>query len=267
MSTHSREGENWLNSKICPVCGKEFHVLYPQAWGYKRNTGKNKLYYCSWSCMRKEETERNEMKKLTLEQKKKAVQIAVDGGNPLGFLESLGIRNSAEAWGKIKNHLKEYDPDTYAKLPKRLPQRTRTVSAPAVRTAEEPKPENVELVYDPGIEKEYRAEQKAKKEGTPADAIQGMTEAATQFFGACEDMGLKMETPEKPKITRPVNYDGLDVVAVHHPVLGEFYHDRKYNYIDWTNECGDEVSMRPEIWKLFVAELPKIMAVLGVNLE
>ena len=100
MSTYSREGENWLNSKICPVCGKEFHVLYPQAWGYKRNTGKNKLYYCSWSCMRKEETERNEMKKLTLEQKKKAVQIAVDGGNPLGFLESLGIRNSAEAWGK-----------------------------------------------------------------------------------------------------------------------------------------------------------------------
>lgn len=199
------------------------------------------------------------MKKLTLEQKEKAVAIAVDGGNPLGFLESLGLRNPAEAWSKIKSNLKEFYPETYAKLPKRLPQRVRTVSAP--------KPENVELVYDPGIEKEYRAEQKAKKEGTLADAIQGMTEAATQFFGACEDMGLKMETPEKPKITRPVNYDGLDVVAVHHPVLGEFYYDKKHNFIDWTDEGGDEVSMRPEIWKLFVAELPKIMAVLGVNPE
>lgn len=197
------------------------------------------------------------MKKLTLDQKKKAVQIAVDGGNPLDYLESLGIKNAAEAWSKIKNHVKEFDPVTYEKLPRRLPQRARTVSAP--------KPEPVELVYDPSIKEEYQAEKAEEEEGTLTDAIQGMTDAANQFFNACEDMGLKMEEPEKPKITRPVNYMGLDITAVRHPELGEFYYDKKFNSIDWRTEGGDEVSMSPMYWKKLIKELPRILTVLGVG--
>ena len=192
------------------------------------------------------------MKKLTLEQKKKAVQIAVDGGNPLGFLEDLGIKNSAEAWSKIKAHLKEFDPDTYAQLPKRLPQRERK--------------ENVLLVEDPSIAEEYRAEQAAKPEGTLADAVQGMTEAANQFFGACEAMGLNMEPPEKPKITRPMNYMGLDITAVKPPDLGEFYYDHKYGTIDWRFE-GEEISIKPDSWKRLLEWLPTILKVLGVDPE
>ena len=129
------------------------------------------------------------------------------------------------------------------------------------------KPENVVLVEDPSIAEEYRAEQKAKEEGTLADAVKGMADAASQFFGACEDMGLKMEEPEKPKITRPVNYMGLDITAVRHPDLGEFYYDKKFNSIDWRTEGGDEVSMGPVFWKCLVNELPKIIAVLGVDPE
>ena len=260
MSPRIAVGANWIDAKKCPVCGKEFHLLYPNAWGYKRNTGKKNLYFCSWHCMREEEKERNEMKKLTLEQKKKAVKIAVDGGNPLGFLEEIGIKNSAEAWSKIKANLKEFDPDTYKQLPKRLPARE-SISKPTV------KPEKVLLVEDPGIEEEYRAEQKGKDEGTLADAIQGMTEAANMFFDACEDMGLKTEAPSKQKITRPVNYMGLDIAAVRHPVLGEFYYDKKHNHIDWYDGEGDEVSMDPVFWKRLVEDLPRIMAVLGVDPE
>ena len=242
MSTHSHVGTEWLGDRNCPVCGKNFSALYPDLWRYKYNTGKKVLFYCSYGCKREAEKERDEMKKLTLGQKKKAVQIAVDGGNPLGFLEDLGIKNSAEAWSKIKAHLKEFDPDTYAQLPKRLPQR--------VQKAEAPK---VVLVED-------------KPEGTLADAVQGMTEAANQFFGACEAMGLNMEPPEKPKITRPMNYMGLDITAVKPPDLGEFYYDHKYGTIDWRFE-GEEISIKPDDWKRLLEWLPTILKVLGVDPE
>ena len=157
MSTHSHVGTDWLGERACPVCGNNFSVLYPDLWRYKYNSGKKIFFYCSYSCKREAEKERDEMKKLTLEQKKKAVQIAVDGGNPLGFLEDLGIKNSAEAWSKIKAHLKEFDPDTYAQLPKRLPQREQKAEAP-----------KVVLVEDPSIAEEYRAEQAEKRKITRA---------------------------------------------------------------------------------------------------
>ena len=72
--------------------------------------------------------------------------------------------------------------------------------------------------------------------------------------------------PEK-KITKPVNYAGYDVAAIRHPELGEFYFDKKYNSIDWRTEEGDEVSMSPWMWKKLLDELPKMMAVLGVDPE
>ena len=219
MSSHSHVGTDWLGERACPVCGNNFSVLYPDLWRYKYNSGKKIFFYCSYSCKREAEKERDEMKKLTLEQKKKAVQIAVDGGNPLGFLEDLGIKNSAEAWSKIKAHLKEFDPDTYAQLPKRLPQREQKAEAP-----------KVVLVEDPSIAEEYRAEQ-----------------------------------AEKQKITKPVNYDGLDIAAIRHPELGEFYYDKKFNSIDWRTEGGDEVSMSPMYWKKLIKELPRILTVLGVG--
>ena len=61
------------------------------------------------------------MGKLTLEDKKKAVQIAVDGGNPLEYIRSCGVKNAAEAWGNIKRVVKETDPEAFEKIPKRLP--------------------------------------------------------------------------------------------------------------------------------------------------
>ena len=34
--------------KKCPVCGKEFDVLWPELWGYREN-GK---FICTWKCLR-----------------------------------------------------------------------------------------------------------------------------------------------------------------------------------------------------------------------
>lgn len=51
------------------------------------------------------------------------VRIALGGGNPLDFIESRGIVKASQAWAKIKNRLHDEDPETWAKLPKRLESR------------------------------------------------------------------------------------------------------------------------------------------------
>lgn len=56
-------------------------------------------------------------KKLTLEQKKKAVQIAIDGGSPQAYLKECGCAVPDQTWWYIKKKLKEEKPDLYAKIP------------------------------------------------------------------------------------------------------------------------------------------------------
>ena len=57
-----------------------------------------------------------DMRKLTLEDKKKSVQIALDGGNPLKFLKEAGAGNPSASWNYIKKILKEKDPEVYDRL-------------------------------------------------------------------------------------------------------------------------------------------------------
>lgn len=61
-----------------------------------------------------------EVRKITLEQKKKAVEIAVAGGNPLPYLKECGSKKPEGLWYTIKQSLKEANPELYAKLPERL---------------------------------------------------------------------------------------------------------------------------------------------------
>ena len=46
--------------KVCQVCGKEFDVLWPELWRYKRGLGTNTSYFCSWGCLRKHDKEREQ---------------------------------------------------------------------------------------------------------------------------------------------------------------------------------------------------------------
>ena len=83
----------------------------------------------TWYRLQKEELHRKEHEitygrentmatRVSLEQKKKAVQIALDGGNPFDFLRDCGSKEPAGLWWTIKQNLKKVDPETYAKLPK-----------------------------------------------------------------------------------------------------------------------------------------------------
>ena len=49
---------------ICKICGKEFDVLYPTLWRYKRGAPEHvEAWLCSWSCLR-EYDKRKEAKKM-----------------------------------------------------------------------------------------------------------------------------------------------------------------------------------------------------------
>ena len=55
-------------------------------------------------------------RKITLEDKKKAVQVALSGGVPEEYLRSLGMEDPYQAWYGIKKKLKEADPMTWEAL-------------------------------------------------------------------------------------------------------------------------------------------------------
>lgn len=58
----------------------------------------------------------NDMKRVTLEQKKKAVEIALGGGDPLAYLKSIGSKQPPALWYAIRKGLQDADPDTFEKL-------------------------------------------------------------------------------------------------------------------------------------------------------
>lgn len=230
----------FYGDKECPVCGKRFFVLYPHLWAYKRGNVKAARFFCSWKCLRaadkKGETHVGAPKKFTKQMEQEAVRIALDGRNPLQYLEEHGSTNPPQKWYEIKQKVKESDPETYAKLPKRIQRKD------AVKPVETP-------------EGEYSV--------ADADPVNGPVtpdELYEKF-----DKFVEVKDVQAPKITKPVNYDGYDVTAIRHPAIGEFYYDRKFNSIDWRTEEGDEVSMAPALWRELTEQLPKIMEILGVG--
>lgn len=232
------EAVEFTGLKECPVCRKEFTVLWPGQWAYKRGTPSNPVYLCTWKCLRlyDKKGEKNEMAgnvKLTDEIRKKAAQIALDGGNPFGYLQDCGIKDYRGAWNNTKAWLFSNDPETYKKLPKRLPKSNA-----------------------------------AGRRETAADAVQGMQDAADEFFGECEKMGLKTEAPEEPKICQPVVYEGMVVREIE----GLFGRYRRSDiggkvYIDFEPfDTMDVMSFTVEQWRSFREEQVKAAAILGVEL-
>lgn len=166
--------------------------------------------------------------KVTLEHKKKAVQIAIDGGDPLKYLKDHGAGNPAAMWYTIKQNVKDTDPETF----KKIPDLRNKSSEPTV---------------------------------TLADAMTGMKDAADEFFGKCEEMGLKVNGEKVERPVQPLTLAGLQITAVNHQDLGEFYLDKKYKSIDWRAPDGAEVSLAPSMWIQLLKELPNILKMLGVE--
>jgi hypothetical protein len=84
--------------------------------------------------------------RLTDDQKAQAVKIAIAGGDPRNYLRDCGSKAPDVMWQSIRAKIMAEDPETYEKLPKRIPRVGK-------------KKQEVELVYDPSIAEEYRQEQ------------------------------------------------------------------------------------------------------------
>ena len=184
--------------------------------------------------------------KLTDEDRLETCLIAIRGGNPRKHLEQLGSSDPQGTWSKVKAWCADKKPEVYAKIPKRI---AVTDEAPVVKLS------GPIVIETP--------DGKETKVGTVGDALNNMADAAADFFGACEDMGLNLEDK---KITQPVSYDGFKVRAVS-GVFGRYsYSETRSAYIDYENNDGDELSMTLEQWRGFLDELHRAAAILGVEL-
>lgn len=69
----------------------------------------------------KGQEDRTEMKIfITPENRQKAVDIAIQGGNPLRYLEQCGAKNPSATWAYIKKLLRKSDPVRYEKVPEKF---------------------------------------------------------------------------------------------------------------------------------------------------
>ena len=189
-----------------------------------------------------------EMRKVTLEDKKKAVEIALSGGNPLKFLKECGVANPSASWAYIKKTLKEVDPEKYARLPSRANAAEPECWKPkeAVTTCCAPaRPSGVEVPDELPEEPEK-----------PEVVLTIKSEDLTREID---------ETPHVSSITKPVNYDGFDVMALKSPETGfRFTSDPRYGMMTWNTVSGDEVSLTAEEWHNLAAELPKALQIFGI---
>ena len=224
---------------VCPICGTRRVITWPEHWVYRRG----KTYYCSENCMMVDETRdmrlihmiahvrakkgsRSKMKQIiTYEQKKQAALIAIDGGNPLEYLATLGSSNPVKMWGHIRALMKEKEPEIFAKIPDRRETPKEVGKAPVVKLSgplkiETPEAAKVEIVETP-------------------------------------------ETPPTRVIKRIGGK--YEVSAIRVQDLGEFYYDLKFNCVDWRAQDGAEVSLTPAGWKHLTEELPDILSALGVK--
>ena len=230
----------------CGSCGKEFYILYPSLWAYK----KGQRVFCSWKCLRAfEKGIRSETSKMNLgEKRRKAVDIALEGGDPVEYFRQLGHKNPTAAWSSLKAQLREKEPETYNRLP------------------------------------QVDRRKKEQKPKTAADAMAGMKKAADNFFGsvlkdaetpeAAKDLKATIEARtewkpvQEPKITKPVGYDGFTVREVE----GDFARYRRSDvsektYVDVEIADGcDTLSYTVEQWRNIKREFSRAAVILGVEI-
>lgn len=196
-----------------------------------------------------EEKGRADMTKVTLEQKKQAVKIALEGGNPLEWLKECGSKNPDSLWYLIRKNLQEVDPKAWEKLQNVEVKKGRKKWT---ATCCQPAPESGVSVPD------ELPEELPEEEKKEVDYME-LAESTLQKEEAAE---TEPETDPKP-----LTYDGFTVHGIECE-YGKFDYDRKHDLLDWTTPDGEEVCWSPECWKTIATEiLPKAMAILGIPMK
>lgn len=240
---------DWLDTKVCAVCGKHFSVLYPQLWCYKFGFAKKAIWFCSYGCMRVHDKKKEEriVKKITLNEKKRAVEEALAGKDPREYLKSIGVGNPNTCWETIQRYYRTNDPETYRKIceagfgrkcdtePVAVAAKVAKVKITGPVEIETPEAKKVEVVETPELK-----------------------------MGPIPKPTENIDVPPLKPGLRGLNSSDFEVSAIKHPCLGEFYYDQKFNMIDWRTPEGEEVSMSPKAWKELYLLIPDVMGILRV---
>ena len=166
---------------------------------------------------------------VTPEIRDEAIRIAINGGDPRNYLTGMGSQNGMSAWTKIRMELKKTNPETFAKLPKRI--------------GKAEVPEVPEM---------------------PTVKVDGPLKIETPERNRVQ----VVETPEKPKqAIRPAICNGMEMTACRSVNTGIYYeYSDKTGYFFVSMGDGEQIDLLLDDWKKLLAELPKSMACLGVEL-
>ena len=218
----------------CPECGKLHCVHWPENWPYRRGT----MYYCCYECLATQYNKQlNALKAKHKTRKREQRQMEM----------KITPEKKAEA---IKMALNGINPLMYLhECGAKNPSATWSIIKNQLKKND---PDTFAKIPK-FARKNGKADQDPEEE--PEDL------PVVTLTGP-----VVIDTPI-PMMTAPVILDDFQVTAISNPELGEFYYNQSQNYIDWRNGYGDEVSLRPEMWKKLIECLPKVLRMLGVNLD
>ena len=269
----------------CGVCGKRIVIPYPEFYVYKREG----TYFCSLDCMvvfktqltRQRcgfQTERNdkEMKqhRLTYDQKKKAIEIAIQGGDFLEYLKKCGAKNPSAAWWYIRETLAKADPEKYRELTGALATRKPEKEIewqhddPQV-VAKVVKKEETAGGLKVTIEKAEKLPPEAQTEKKePLAEAQTMTKEEHQDLNRTDalDATVYALLYGGEKLDRALKKDLEYKVIGIETKLGKFQYDHASDQMRWMPRRTTVVIMMPAAeWKKLAEDLPKIMKTIGAE--
>ena len=235
----------------------------------------------TWYRLQREELHRKEheitygrentmAKRLSLEQKKMAVQIALDGGNPFDFLRDCGSKEPAGLWWTIKQNLKKVDPETYAKLPAMLPK-----TEPVKKVRKKPKdlPEEKKRPEVRALTREEHDELKGfepvcvseKPEDPQKTPETHKPEAVMEMIKAQDIVGEMNRQQLNEGISLPQSFrvvpEEFSITGLK-TEIGSFTKSSKT--IIWYPEVAQAVQLPADKWKSLVDILPKVMAAMNL---
>ena len=205
--------------------------------------------------------------RVSLEQKKKAVQIALDGGNPFDFLRQCGSKEPAGLWWTIKQNLKKVDPDTYAKLPAMLPKE------PVKKAGKKPKDLPIEDDYTL-VEKKPEDRALTKEEH---DALKGFEPVCVSENPETHKPEAVMEIKAQDivgEMNRQQLNEGISLPQSFRVVPEEFSitglkteigsFTKSSKTIIWYPEVAQAVQLPADKWKTLLDILPKVIAAMNL---
>lgn len=251
----------------CPECGKRHVVMWPELHPFRRG----ELFYCSHGCWEislqrdlkiiKDIARKRRVKKvngkLTVDQKARAVEIALAGESPLPYLKEIGMKNPSASWQYIKSVLKNTNPDRWAQLPGRLPKNIETpeggITGPVTISAEDVGA----LVVDDTVVK-------IDKPRTVGKTAKTVGQTVSTYFTTNPDFSHTFSTSPMPE-TRPVEAgDDFECSVIRSKKTGARY--EKFEGSLCMKIGMDELVLDVDTWRALLNEIPVAARKLGVEL-